>query len=101
MVKMKLKNYWDNKDLFEKYMLIFIILIIVFLIVIKSVSGLTEEERIKNNQLLNQIKEKGEIPLEIGGYDTDLNPFFILGFLTIGIIILVYILIRVINRDRL
>ena len=99
---MKLKNYWDDKDLLEKCLIGFLILIIIFLIVMKCVSALTDEEREKNNQLLQEMKEKGEIPaLEIRDYSQDLNPFFLLGVLIVGIIILVYVLIRLANRDRL
>jgi len=99
---MKLRNYWDNKDLLEKCLIVFLILIIIFLIVMKSISALTDEERERNNQLLQEMEEKGEIPVvEIRDYTQDLNPFFLLGVLTIGIIILVVILIRLVNRDRL
>lgn len=105
---MKLKNYWDNKSLLEKCLMIFIVLIIIFLICmycmhyIQFVSALTEEERIESNRLITEMKEKGEILIpEIRDYSQDLNPFFILGVLTIGIIILVTILIRLMNRDRL
>lgn len=102
MDKMKLRNYWDNKDLLEKCLIVFLILIIIFLIVMKSISALTDEERERNNQLLQEMEEKGEIPVvEIRDYTQDLNPFFLLGVLTIGIIILVVILIRLVNRDRL
>ena len=99
---MKLKSDWDNKDLLEKCLIVFIILIVIFLVIMKSISALTDEERERNNQLLQDMDEKGEIPvLEIRDYTQDLNPFFIFGVLTIGIIILVVILIRLVNRDRL
>lgn len=79
-----------------------LLIFLIFLICISFVSSLTEEERIKSNKLIEEMKEKGEILVpEVRDYSQDLNPFFILGVLTIGIIILVYVLIRVINRDRL
>lgn len=99
---MGLKSFWNNKDPIEKFLLIFLILTIFFLIFMECVSGLTEEERIRNNQLLQEMEEKGEILIpEMRDYSQDLNPFFILGGLAIGIIILIYILIRLSNRDRL
>lgn len=73
----------------------------IFLICVSYVSSLTEEERIRNNELLQRMKEKGEILGEGENYKQDLNPFLLLGVLIIGIIILVYILIRIMNRDRL
>jgi len=79
-----------------------LLIFLIFLICISFVSSLTEEERIKSNKLIEEMKEKGEILVpEVRDYSQDLNPFFILGVLTIGIIILIYVLIRVINRDRL
>lgn len=73
---------------------------LIFLICINLVSSITDAQRERNNRLLQEMEEKGEIIQEVN-YADDLNPFFVLGFLTIGIIILVYILIRVVNRDRL